>query len=375
LTDDDEQAAADAFNHLHKSYRSFAQSALRRQFSECNAQDVENATQQAFLNLWQNRRRITVSGLPDWRGLLRKTVQNCYLDIMRARKPPLEPEAPLVEPGPGPDIIDAVERAARIRLLDHAANACWLGLDLHTPAEEHNRRLLAAQLFYQEGASVAEILDILNTSRPGARPLSHAAVTDWLEEAPVLRHLAYTSLYYSPLALTLHLLDLPGDTQAGILDAMIADDSLDCSVWPQQPKWTAHEIHAILWRYYRNASLHREPGIPQSDLSPAEIENLFVNCTSFFPFYTIMKSAILIYGDQVEELCGPAHPGLWRRLAFQYCYRDELAHRDIEERIAPASQQAAVPVSQTVLQGWLSAGRLLKALAKTWAELVKENDL
>lgn len=368
LVDSDEPAAHRAFDHLYKSYHSFAQSALRGQFSACNANDLEDVTQRAFFNLWQNRRQITVVSLPDWRGLLRTTLRNCYIDMVRARRsPPPEILPPVPPPGPGP-----IVQEEDLRLLGRAANACWLGLPLSTPEREHNRRLLAAQLFYQEEASVEEILDILNRRRFGAHPLSHTTVADWLDDPAVLRHLAYTSLYYSPLALTLHLLDLPDETQAGVLDAMIAGATPEAAL-PLRPDWTPQEVHAILWRYYRNAFAQREPGIPQSELSVAEQEQFFVICNTFFPFYGIMKEVINFVNGRIEEICGTAHPGLWRRLAFQYRYLDDLAHRDIEERIEPASQQVGVRVSQIVLQGWLSSGRLLKALEKTMAGRFEEN--
>jgi len=372
----DEPAARRAFDTLYQRYLPFTESALRRKFAYSNAADVENAAQQAFLKLWQSRRSLTLSDLPSWRGLLSATARNCYIDILRSSRSTLPPEGiDEVPPDERPFVLEIVDRlalATMTRRLSYAADVFWLGISRKRPVEEHRRRLLAARLFYLEGADLDETLDLLNRPRPGVRPLSRSMLAEWLDAPDILLPLAYSVLYYAPAALTAHLLELPEETSAETLDALLTDLTSAESPLPVCDQWTHQEAHAILWRYYRNASPQREPGIPQSTLNLEELYHIFDRCRALFPFSSQM--ADLLQGTQGELAvqCGPSQPGLWRRLAFQYRYLDELAHQDIEERIAPAAQQVDFLISQTVLQGWLSSRRLLEALAQTCAELLEE---
>jgi DNA-directed RNA polymerase specialized sigma24 family protein len=180
----DERAAQHAFDHLHKSYLSFGQRVVRRKFSDCQTEDIENAVQQAFLNLWQSRQRLQVADLPSWCGLLSKTACNCYFDILRARRPLLSLDDPHGIPWDEIssdeisfllEILESLDRAATIGRLMEAADVCWLGLSPARPTEERTRRLLAAKLFYIEGAETEEILALLNRARVARRSGDAAA--------------------------------------------------------------------------------------------------------------------------------------------------------------------------------------------------------
>lgn len=376
LGEEEERAARRALDHLHQDYLSFGQRVLRRKFSDCNADDVENAVQQAFVNLWQSRRKVQIPDLPSWRGLLGTTVCNCYIDILRARKPVLSLEeldrTPADERPYVREIVEGLALAAMIGRLTHAADAFWLGLSPTRSVEEHRRRLFAAKLFYLEGAEIEDLLFFLNRSRPGMRPLTPTLVMEWLEDPETLRHLAYTALYYSPAALTAYLLGLEVETTPEDLDALLTGQASAGTPSVQNEDWTPQEVHVILWRYYRNVSPHNEQAIPQSILTLEEINVIIDRCRALFPFRKQMDDLLIATQGKLKAHCGPSHPGLWRRLAFQYRYLDDLTHLDIEERLMPAADLVAFPISQTVLQGWLSSKRLLKALAKTCVDLFEE---
>ncbi len=363
LTGEDTRAAEQAFNVLFRTYHLIALGMLRRKYFDGNREDAENAVQQAFVNLWQARHRLDIPNIAAWRGLLRLTAERCYIDIVKAKKPEFElpPELPM---GSGEEeIVETIRIAFLLNRLNFAADVLWLGLDPALTLEEHNRRLLAAQLFYLEEWSLKEITQMLSRTRPEEAAVSIKILEGWLRDPAVLRQVAYSRLYFTRLALTVHLLGLPEETEADHLETLLSLSEAGHSALPGLAEWNWHEVHAILWRYHRNVLHTVSPGIPLCTLQDSELVKLFVICRNKFPFSLVMKNLLYMTQGQLGHICGEKKTGLWRRLAFQYCYRNSLTHQDIHDRIEPAAQQVEANVSLIVLQGWISDHRLLGQLA------------
>jgi DNA-directed RNA polymerase specialized sigma24 family protein len=374
FTGADEAAAGRAFERLRELALPTLRAYLRR--TSTPHQEWDDILQDAFTKLWRSRPRLRDQGPAAWYALLKRTTDQCRIDRFRARRGDLPTET--IEEVPDSDlpVVEALvgtspEEAPE---LWRCADLLWLGLDPAVSEETHTRQLLAAQLFYLEGEPWPGVLRLLGPGSPGEPPLTRERLDDWLAQRGVLLLLFYESLHYSNDRLAAVLVGLDEETRPGELDRLMRRAT---EANPETPPggWNWEEVRALVWRY-RNALL-MEQIVSRNDcaLSRAELEALFDRTRARLPFVPVMERLCrALESAGVELPVVLAAPGLWQRLAFQYCYADGLPHRDIHERTAAAAELGGYSLTLGMLNVWLSNGRLIARLARYWAAARGENE-
>lgn len=337
LNDPDLPRAEAAFAVLEPGARAFLRSYLRKLLPEADAEDV---AQETLLKVWRARSRFRDGGRAAWLAFLKRIADHARVDLLRARGetaelPPELADEELREVDRFLSQLVSADRAAECLL---AADRLWLELG-SLPVEELRRRLLAAQLFYREGAGAAEILDLLNASRPGA-PAGRTELDDWLQDPGVLRLLCCRELYRSGRSLA---------------EALLARGT-----------WSDAEARIIGWRLALGLSEEQISARADCPLGPAELRDLGVRLRAALPFLALMEELLELIERRGRIDAAPhlARPGVWQRLAFQYRYWDDLPHRDILDRVAPPAGVVGYEVTPGMLNVWLSGGRLLRRLAR-----------
>ena len=375
FTGPDEDRARESFGSLCESGRRFLRAYLRH---KCDRDDlIEDAIQDAFVKIWRLRASFTNHGIPAWYAYLKRVGDTCYTDIMRG-----EPPSGVDQPDPADKapprermeldkIMETLLAAIQAGQLAHLADVLWLDLDPVLPEDTHVRQLLAAQLIYLDGAPWQEVLDMLGASPPGEDPLTRETLDAWLAHPGVLRYLAYNELYYANDRLAGYLFGQEG-TPSETLDMLMRQAFGPYPAGEAPGGWNWSEVAVILWRY-RNALLIEQIA-QRSDcpLTRQHITDLLVRTGARLPFSKKMADLLARLGRApgVPARAALGAPGLWRRLAFQYWYADDLPHRDIQERTQPAAEQVSNNVTLAQLNGWLSQGRLVGQLALYSATLL-----
>ncbi|HLV79281.1 MAG TPA: sigma-70 family RNA polymerase sigma factor [Chthonomonadaceae bacterium] len=381
FTGPDEDRARTAYGSLCESGRRFLRAYLRDRLRyRCDSQElIEDAIQDAFVKIWRLRAGFADQGVAAWYAYLKRVADSCCADLLRGRKPDIplpvfrEEEAPRSDPDPLDEILEALMAALQAGQLAHQADILWLELDPALSEDTHVRQLLAAQLVYLDGAPWQEAVDVLGAPAPGEDPLTRETLDAWLAHHGVLRYLAYSELYYANDRLAGALLGWDEEVPSGALDEVMRQALSPTPSEVAPGGWAWPEVAVILWRY-RNALLV-EQIVQRSDcpLTRQEIINLLVRTGANLPFGKKMADLLAALarapGVRAREALGA--PGLWKRLAFQYCYTDDLPHRDIQERTQPAAERAGYTVTLAALNGWLSQGRLIRQLARHVADILE----
>jgi hypothetical protein len=395
LTGINEREAQTGLDWLVGHCSAFVRASLRKRFP-LDAELVNDLCQETFIKLWVSRKTITWQGTGAFYSLLQRAAWHCYVDYWRKyRKYEEATETPEVYLPQGEEsreieqCLAALAEAGRLHWLNHQANLHWLGLDPALSPEMHNRRLLAAQYFYLDGASPDEILRLLPPASPGESAFTRQRLEEWLSSPDVLRYLAYTELYYSNERLTAHLLGLdafaePFEEKAlsNKLDALMKTavralhdsaqtagtsslnegNSRKIKDVPPPPGWEWREVALLFWRIryaLPENIISRHCGF---DLSDEELQKLSGKCAARFPFSERMQTLLAALEPAANRHEIFDSPGLWQRLTFQYGVRDGLGHKDILERTQPAAQFTDFEMNTMRLHGWLSNRRLEKYL-------------
>ena len=346
FADADDKAAQAAFVTLEAAARPLIDAYLRNNCRVIEGQDRADLIQETLIRLWNARAGFMNRGTGPWRAMLRRTAFRCFID--RLRRESRLPVASEWDENQIPDKdrlpAQAVLAALAADRLSHLADCLLLELDASLPPEHLERRLLAAQLFYLDGEPWHEVLYLLGPGMPGTPALDRAQLDAWLADPATLRHLAYRTLFMENQPLAAYL------SRAPVTDS-----------------WTPDEQRIIRWRY-GNGLLEEQIALRNDcPIARAEIRALCERCEALFPFKECMEALLhrltAFSGEGQEPLRqGLARPGLWQRLAFEYRYREDLAHRDIQSRTRPAAQVLGTDVTEGMLNVWLSNGRLLKRL-------------
>jgi len=365
----DEDAAWQAWERLRALSRRYLEKCLR-DWGCHSPDDQQDVIHNAFLKVWNARARFQNRGVAAWRAYVKMIAHRCFIDQLRERQrlPMVEGEEEedwsQVSDEEMPTVVSLINRLLGNELF-HFASVLWLGLDPALPEEVHHRQLLAAQLYYLDGDSWEQVCDTLPS-------LTRETLDEWLSHPGVIRYLTYQELYYSNESLARHLLNAP----AADLDELMRQATRAASEVAPPPGWTWEEVKVILWRY-RNGLL-MEQILQRLDCPyPREdLRALLDRLTGLLPFSSQMAK-VLSALDRAPGLDAPAVLGgrsLWQRLAFQYRYWDDLAHRDIQERTQPSAGQVGYEVKLDVLNVWLSNGRLLRQLAEFYRRVRGETD-
>lgn len=371
----DEQRARDAFGPLCAFSRPFLHAFLGRM--GCRDRDKqEDVLQETFLKAWQYRARFQNHGVGAWRGLLKTTASRCFIDQIRTEGGALsldEIERFAVPPGERGDLEDSVAALSIAIASDELrplVDAALLGFDPDLPVRERDRRVLAAQLVYEENCSWEEAIRLLQAAAPPGEPLLGRATLDaWLSDGPTLRALAFGRLHYSSDALATHLLSLAG-TSPSELDDLMRRAFADLAGGDR----SVGEIVVLFWRFRLGLPADKILQRDDCPFSANELSAVLERWTALFPFKQQMSDLLQRLTRARVRSAKPAlaDRGLWQRLAWEYRYADDLPHADIQARITPAAEQVGVDLTLAMLNGWLSSHRLLGRVAQLCRERQKE---
>jgi DNA-directed RNA polymerase specialized sigma24 family protein len=343
-----EGRAREAFDRLVVVSRPALLNFLRRYgLSEDAREDVAQA---AFRNIWASRMSFEPNGLGAWTAYVRTVGARCAIDHLRRAGRISETNIDALPEIPKADLpyLDVlIDLAMRKRFYD-VADACWLG----KPAIDQDRRLLAAQLYYLHGMEPDAIAALLGD---GACNLD-----DWLEDTPTLRRMAYGEFYRT------------NDELAGIVlspDAPLTREELEnvsrqaFEMHDEEPPggWTWPEVRIVLWRIRNGLMTEQIVRFRQCEVSEEELPKLYARCKRRFPFVAAAKRLL----ETVDERTRTAmfkRADVWKRVAFQYHCAHELPQKQIHERTTDAADVTGYSLTEGVLAGWISVGRLFIAL-------------
>ncbi len=370
----EDHAKAEALEALCRSLRAPLERYL---VAKCQAgtQDAEDAVQDAFVklsrlsdvNVWPNEQA--------GRAWLYRTVKTCFVDILRRKGRfatiPLEDfdtfDVPFAERG----FVEQVQTAILLGEIFHYADAFWLGLDPSFSAATYERQLLVAQMYYLEGFSSTEIPRLLGCPPAEEPEMTPDRVLAWVRDPGVVRLLAYHQLCMERQRLLACLFGIDVD--------QISPDILN-GLWSRALVLPPEEsalgelswglVALILLRYRDNApasAVLTQSPCREWGYTEAQIQERIAAIKAALPFTSVMTDLLERLEDErvdAESILGDS--GLWKRMAFQYWYCEELPLFDVYERIQPASDQVAYKLNTNMLNTWLSGGQLRKRLVKCW---------
>jgi DNA-directed RNA polymerase specialized sigma24 family protein len=319
-----------------------------------NADDCDDLVQETSKRVWGARTMFEPRGPGGWWVFVQRTAFRCAVDQARLRG--RFPEGPEPEDVPDTDMpyLDVLVSLAEDRdRLYETADACWLGLP--RDAKENRLRLLAVQMHLLHGMAWQDIAKILKIEDVH----EENALDRWSADPKVLRHVGYTSLYGSNDSLTAFLLGKK-QTHSSELDALLraAEGKRDV---PCPENWTWSEVSVVIWRHRYGFTAEKIALIPKNEFNRYQLESIFERCQKLYPFARIATRLNRSYqaigqGEVLQQT------GVWRRIVFQYACADELPHKQILDRAAPAADVFDVKMTAVTLNGWLSMGRLFAQL-------------
>ena len=368
ISSSDEECARVAWESLWRSSRAMLHAYLRPYL--CNQDDREDVIQECFLKIWYSRSRFREQGASSWFAFLKKIAYRCMIDLRRRyiRSTLSLDDIPEAEAPAVMDIADTVASAVLANELYLAADMLWLGLDTSGDVRTYQLQLLAAQLHYLHRKSWQEIVRLLGHS---GMHIDRHMLDRWLSHPGVLRHLIYRQIYYSNERLAAHLLGLPVHSWRERLDEVVKQlqyPSEHRSLPPAATSWD--EVWLVLWRY-RYAVIpsqilqHEECPYTEASLGQA-LDHLHGRLPFRREMEPLKDALAAAPGACYDEALH--QPGLWQRLALQYCYHDGLTHSDIYLRMSPAAECAGYHLTMGMLNVWLSNGRLVQRLAKFYRD-------
>ncbi|GEM_PF-1308205 len=380
---EDEETARAALDYLFRESVTPARQFLARRFEVRDESLAADLVQGVFVRLWERRATLRFDSQAAWFAFLQTALRNAFIDRVVRPRDGTAPGGDAAETAAeaagdsGADaarsLVAALLDAAEAGALRTLADRVFLEIDAAVPDEEMDRRLLAAQMFYLDGVPWNVVLRRLGPARRLAgsgAALSREALDAWIADPGTLRRLAYHALYYENDRLALFLMDAPDGAGTAALDALARRAESACAgraagepaEWGGG-RWTWAEALVLLWRC-RNALL-REQILARNDcpLDAAGVDALSARLRDALPFRGEMEALVQRLGeDRARASCG--HIGLWQRLALQYRLFDDLPHRDILDRTAPAAAVVDYPLNLGRLNVWLSNGRLQARLAR-----------
>lgn len=365
----DERLARQAFDRLvTESWERLLRSLCRQGVEVSEAEEV---LQEALLKHWRGRLKFQPANqdaLTQWRAYVKRVAMNCYLDRLRQRPPfvfvPIDDERIPPEDLP---LLESLLVGILSGRIYTCADALWLQADLAVSPEVWERRLIAASLYFLEGADIEDIVEILaiNPLDLAQEPsITASTVRRWLQTPALFLKLAFQTLYLTNQQLVAHLLK-----------------TLDASADPQE---LMQEL--IEWHFGRGLSAfqivsHRHLSDPdRTDLTKEgrtkegrtkeEVDLLLMRLSTRLPFSASMQTLLAgaVRAPKLDAYSLLQQSGLWRRLTFQYFYHEELSPPSIVERIAPAAQHVQLDLNAGRITRWTQGWRLQAQLITYWRE-------
>lgn len=363
LRGDDEPGAQEAFARLWGSVRP----AVFRQLArwDVRGDEAEDVAQDAAARLWAGRRNVAARTPGGWAALVRKTVHHNLLDRWGARTREAEMEAE-VPPEEVPYLDAVVTASLESRRIFEAADELWLG----TPADPEEAEIAAAALtlVLADGVPPEEAAVMF--------AVAPEAVERWLDDPALVARAGFTALCWPSDALAGHVLrperplspaELDGIARGasgpGTMARRTANSSSTGSdrAVPALEGWSASEARAVCLRV-RNGLEADQIVRASEDLDESRVDEVLRRARGAYPF-RLRARALLRSLERRGQARGLKSTGIWRRMAFEYHARYGLTRDHIVERAGPPAEEASVLLGVTVLDNWLSRGRIYAQLA------------
>jgi DNA-directed RNA polymerase specialized sigma24 family protein len=308
----------------------------------------DDVLQATLIKFYQSQRRFQAQGIPQWKKFMRQIAYTCCLDWIKDN--PEEFGFDKLDFGVWSHYDEGRD------FLDKLAGEAWFAYDQDLPLRERNQRVLAVQLRWENpNLSDEQICEWVNGRV--ATTTDREELHRTLRDIAVLRDAAYRALYLNGhrlVQLILNLQELPDLFE--IAFESISADADDIGLGG----WKNCEVAAIVWRYgfglLKNSILSR----PDNSLSKEEFDELCERCDESMPFDNYMALLVSTLGILSEAVF--AKQEVFKRLAFEYCYRDLLHQKDILVRMVGAASQVGYTLTDKTLNMWLSGGRLFEDL-------------
>ena len=305
LAGEDERASEEAYTILIARHRAPLLRYL--QFNGIPETISEEVVQETFVRIWTRRKQFKNEGIAHFKSFLFRTAKNLYIDhyyrpnrskvVVPYDDSHVSPEAP--------PLIDAIFLAILTEHLYDCVNALWLGLDLCLPPGTHTRQLMTAQLYYLEGDTVPEILEVfkMSANAPSGEPdLTEEILYAWLRDPSVLRYMAFDALYYPNARLSAWML---GWRERGEVPTCFQTLMEEIGKHLPEEKalgeWTWVQVALIVWychhaltpsqMYQQNEVLLTRWGITEQEIA-SRLEEL----TACLPFRAEMESLLTCLG-------------------------------------------------------------------------------
>ena len=297
------------------------------------------------MRIWNGRRHFKTNGLGAWYLFAAKTAHNCAIDLLRTESP----SVPLsqFEDLPGDEeFLDKVSILARNRQsLFETADEALLRIDPSISSAERVRRIFAAQLHYLHASTPKEILDIVSSGTK----VSTKDLDAWILDPATLRALAVHHLYQGNETLF--------ETVVGISPTECEERLRAGQV---HGEWSLLELRIAILRL-RNGLLQEKISQILPEAIPSVQANVVEKCRERYPFAALARELKFALRGKADLM---TDQDVWKRLAFQYYVVDELPHKQIVERLAPAAAVFEVHIDEQLLHNWFSVGRLFLQIQK-----------
>jgi len=318
-------------------------------------EDREDAISEVRYRLLRRPGELDLPNRAAWLALVATVGSRIAIDMLRSKHGDLDLEYPEDVPEKDYPFIEVIallmEDAEAAGVLDEL----WLGVAPKLSAAERKRRLLAAQLFYLNNLHWDQICQILSANGTVTREM----LDEWLGERSVLLCLAYAKLHRGNERLSGTIIAPENPLPSCELDKLSRLALLDSPAKPPAG-WTWSDLRIVFWRY-RNGLPDRKILQMCSSVDQQAIDGVVQICEPRMPFAQNAKR--LVAGAQARRVQGEPFKaqGLWRRLAFQYGFIEDLPQKHILERIDPATKVIGARFTAGMLAVGL-AGRYLSEI-------------
>ncbi len=345
LRGDDESRAQGAFERLWGAVRPSVLRQLARR--DVLGDEAEDVAQDVAARLWRLRKSVDARTVGAWFSLVRKATLRNLADRWASRERTVDLDEADI-PSEDVPFLDAVVTAAleRRRIFD-AADDLWLG----EPAEPADAEIGAAALVLvlADGVPAEEAAVMFGVET--------SAIDRWLKDPAVVSRAVYAALCWSSDELAGHVLRPDFPLSSGELDGVSSGEAD-----PALEGWTTGEARAVCWRVRNGLETDQIVRVASGALDESRVDDVLRRARGAYPFRARARALLQSLSER-GRTDGLSDMGLWRRVAFEYHARYSLARDHIVERAGPAAEEAGVRFGATVLDNWLSRGRLYAQLA------------
>jgi hypothetical protein len=236
------------------------------------------------------------------------------------------------------------------------ADRLWLGIDRSQMVAK--RQIAAALLFYADGRSWDEILELIGRGRVSRRTLD-----EWLAMESVLLGACYSHIYLSNDDLSQTII-ARGDANKPIDLDELAVQAFDPQDKTPPEGWTWKEVQIVLWRF-RIGLVFERIQRKSHPMAAEDIERVFDRAREFHPFADRATQLRSVFERAPLGSNPLQQAGLWKRLVFQYFASDTLPYLQILERTKPAADVGGFNINHGMINIWVSrSGDRLAEYAK-----------